>query len=83
MTSRLASAAKAELSSEAFQQAIIRLEEKWLDEIRNSEPERIDRREIAYRMLKTLEDFVNELAAMASDEAHARGRAEAEQMTRQ
>jgi hypothetical protein len=78
--STLAMAAKAELESEAFQQAIIRMEESWIDRICSSAPHELDKREYAYRMLKMLGDFVDELKAMTSDDAHQRGRAEAAQL---
>src|SRR4029434_5882076 len=80
MTSALAMAARAELENEAFQAAIIRLEEKWLDHIRYSNGDEVERREYAYRMLKVLADFVDELRAMTAIIAHERGRAATQQM---
>jgi hypothetical protein len=79
----LALAAQAELDNEAFQQAIIRLEETQMDIIRASKPEDVATREYAYRMLKVISDFVNELKAMTTDVAHERGRAAATQMMKQ
>lgn len=83
MTTHLALAAKAELDNEAFQQAIVRMEETQMDIIRASDWNERDKRENAYRMLKVISDFVNELKAMTSDEAHERGRAAAQQMMKQ
>jgi hypothetical protein len=83
MTSHLAVAAKAELENDAFVQAITRMEEKWMDIIRYSATEDVAKREYAYRMLKTLGDFIDELKAMSGDEAHARRRDEAIQMMKQ
>lgn len=83
MTTHLALAAKAELDNEAFQQAIVRMEETQMDIIRASAPSQTEVREYAYQMLRVIGDFINELKAMTSDEAHARGRAQAEQMMKQ
>jgi hypothetical protein len=80
MPSTLAIAARAELENEAFVQAIIRLEETWLNVIRASALDETDTRENAYRMLRVIADFINELKAMTSDDAHQRGRAEAAQL---
>jgi hypothetical protein len=80
MTSTIAMAAKAELENEAFQAAIVRMEEKWLDQIRFSAADEVERREYAYRMLKVLADFIDELKAMTSDDAHERARVTAQQM---
>jgi hypothetical protein len=78
--SSLAIAARAELENEAFQAAIVRMEEKWMDRIRYSAGDEVELREYAYRMLKCLADFIDELKAMTSDDAHDRGRAEAAQL---
>jgi hypothetical protein len=83
MTTHLALAAMAELDNEAFQQAIIRLEETQMDIIRASKAEDVETREYAYRMLRVISDFVNELKAMTTDAAHERGRAQAAQMMKQ
>jgi hypothetical protein len=80
VTSILATAARASLESEAFQAAIVRIEEKWLDHIRFSAADEVERREYAYRMLKVLADFIDELKAMTSDDAHQRARDAAQQM---
>jgi hypothetical protein len=80
MPSTLATAARSQLENEAFQAAIVRMEEKWMDVIRWSASEERDKREYAYRMLKCIADFVDELKAMTSDDAHARSRAEAHQL---
>jgi hypothetical protein len=80
MPSNIALAARAQLENAAFQAAIVRMEEGYVDIIRNSEPHESNKREDAYRKLKLLGDFVDELKGMASDDAHERGRAEAHQM---
>jgi hypothetical protein len=73
-------AARAELENEAFQAAILRMEETQLDIIRASDWSETSKRENAYQMLRVIADFVNELKAMTSDDAHERGRAAAQQM---
>jgi hypothetical protein len=80
MPSTLAMAARAELENEAFQAAIVRMEEAWVDRIRTSASHEVEKREYAYRMLRVLADFIDELKAMTSDDAHERGRAEAAQL---
>ena len=81
MSTHLALAAQAELDNEAFQQAIVRLEETQMDIIRASKAEDVETREYAYRMLRVISDFINELKAMSGDMAHERGRATAHRMT--
>lgn len=83
MTTHLALAARAELESEAFQQAIIRMEEAQMDVIRASRPNETEVREYAYQMLRVISNFVDELKAMTTDTAHERGRAAATQMMKQ
>lgn len=83
MSTHLALAAQASLDNEAFQQAIVRLEETQMDVIRASKPDQVAEREYAYRMLKVIGDFVDELKAMTSDIAHERGRAAAQQIMKQ
>jgi hypothetical protein len=80
MASTIALAARAQLENDAFVQAIIRMEETQMDIIRASAPDETDKREYAYRMLRVLADFVDELKGMASDDAHERGRAAAQRM---
>jgi hypothetical protein len=82
MPSTIVMAARAELENEAFVQAIVHIEEKWIDRIRASALDATEDREYAYRMLRVLADFVDELKAMTSDDAHDRGRAQAQQMMR-
>jgi len=83
MTTHLALSAMAELESEAFQQAIVRMEETQMDIIRASDWSDTAKREYAYRMLRVIADFVNELKAMTTDAAHDRGRAAAQQLMKQ
>jgi hypothetical protein len=80
MPSTIALAARAQLENEAFQAAIIRIEEGLVYIIQNSEPDEVNKREDAYRKLKLLGNFIDELKAMTTDDAHERGRAEAHQM---
>jgi hypothetical protein len=80
MASTLAMAARAELENEAFQAAIIRMEETQMDIIRASDWSETSKRENAYQMLRVIADFINELKGMTSDDAHQRGRAEAHQL---
>jgi hypothetical protein len=80
VTSTIALAARASLENEAFQAAIVRMEEKWIDRIRSSPLKATEDREYAYRMLLCLGDFIDELKAMTTDDAHARGRAAAQQL---
>jgi len=80
MPSTIAMAARAALENEAFQAAIVRMEEGYIDVIRNSEPHEAHKREEAYRKLKLLGDFIDELKGMTSDDAHERGRVAAQQL---
>ena len=80
MSSTIALAARAQLENEAFQAAIIRMEEALVYIIQNSEPDEVNKREEAYRRLKLLGGFIDELKAMTSDDAHERGRVAAQQM---
>jgi hypothetical protein len=80
MPSTIAMAARAQLENEAFQAAIIRMEETQLDIIRASGWMETSKRENAYQMLRVIANFIDELKAMTSDDAHERGRAAAQQL---